>query len=257
MIGRPLFALALLAAGFAGWGAARADTLDAVRETGVVKLGFRMDAKPLSFLDPDGNAAGYAVDICRRVADTLTAGLGLDSLTIEYIPVSAENRIQMLLDEKVDIECATTTRTLERQERVDFSLLTFLTGADMLVRTGSKIRDIADIAGRKIGVLAGTTTEVLLRRLLKDRAIEAEVMAMERHEYGIASLETEEIDAYFADRVLLQGLMWRGDKSSRLKLSGTLYSYEPYALMIRRGDADLRLIADRTSPACTARAKSK
>ncbi len=227
-------------------GAARADTLDRIRDTGVFKLGFRMDAKPMSFLDPDGNAAGYSVDICRRMATALQVQLGLDSLKVQYIPVSAENRIQKLLDGAIDIECATSTRTLERQEKVDFTLLTFVTGAAMLTRAESNIKDVPDVAGRKIGVLGGTTTEAGLRRALTARNIEADIEIMERHEYGIASLETKEIDAYFADRVLLLGLAERAIEPGKLVLSGSLYSYEPYAFMVRRGDADLRLAADRT-----------
>ena len=243
---RYLLILSILAAWAVAPGMARADTLNQIRDSGTFKLGFRMDAKPLSFLDPDGNAAGYTVDMCRRVATAIQVHLGLDTLKVKYVPVSAENRIQMLLDGKIDIECATTTRTLERQAKVDFTLLTFVTGAAMLSRTESKIGDLPDIAGRKIGVLAGTTTEAGLKRVLQTRGIEAEVMTTERHEYGIASLETKEIDAYFADRILLLGLADRAIEPSKLTLSGHLYSYEPYALMVRRGDSDLRLIADRT-----------
>ncbi len=243
---RLLVALILTAVFALGQSAARADTLEQIRDTGVFKVGFRMDAKPMSFLDPDGNAAGYSVDICRRIATAIQVQLGLTALKVRFVPVSAENRIQMLLDGAIDIECATSTRTLERQEKVDFTLLTFVTGAAMLTRAESNINDVPDIAGRKVGVLAGTTTEAGLRRALKSRSIAAVVMTVDRHEYGIASLETKEIDAYFADRVLLLGLAERAIEPEKLVLSGSLYSYEPYAFMVRRGDADLRLAADRT-----------
>ena len=241
-----LLVLVVLAAGISAPGSARADTLDKIAKTGVFKVGFRMDAKPLSFLDPDGNAAGYAVDICRRIATAIRVHLGLDSLKTTYVPVSAENRIQMLLDGKADIECATSTRTLARQERVDFTLLTFVTGAAMLSRSELGIQDLPDLAGRKIGVLGGTTTEDGLRRALQAKGIEADITLTERHEYGIASLETKEIDAYFADRILLLGLAGRAIEPAKLTLSSQLYSYEPYAFMVRRGDDELRLVADRT-----------
>ena len=243
---RLLLALAMLTAWAAAPGPARADTLDQIRETGVFKMGFRMDAKPLSFLDPDGKAAGYAVDICRRIATAIQVELGLAELKTDYVPVSAENRIEKLLDGTIDMECASSTRTLERQAQVDFTLLTFVTGAAMLTRVESGIEELPDVAGRKIGVLSGTTTEAGLYRALKAGGLEAEIMLTERHEYGIASLETKEIDAYFADRVLLLGLADRAIEPGRLKLSQQLYSYEPYAFMVRRGDDALRLIADRT-----------
>ena len=243
---RLLFALVVLTVGAAASLPARADTLDQIRETGVFKLGFRMDAKPLSYLDPDGNAAGYAVDICRRIATAIQVELGLVELKTQYVPVSAENRIARLLDGSIDMECATSTRTLERQRQVDFTLLTFVTGAAMLSRVESGIEELPDVAGRKIGVLRGTTTEEGLYRALTANGIEADITLTERHEYGIASLETKEIDAYFADRVLLLGLAERAIEPAKLKLSQQLYSYEPYAFMLRRGDDGLRLIADRT-----------
>lgn len=167
-------------------------------------------------------------------------------MNVEYVPVKAANRIEMLESDEIDIECGSSTRTLRRQERVDFTLLTFVTGAEMLVRVDSGIGDIPDLAGRKVGVLEGTTTERGLRNALEKRFIDAQVVTVERHDYGLASLEVGDIDAYFADRILLLGLAGRAMDPSKLQLSGRLYSIEPYALMVRRGDDDLRLIADRT-----------
>ena len=223
-----------------------ASTLEKARKSGTFTIGFRLDARPFSFLDADGKAAGYAVDICRRIAVALRGNLGLADMNVEYVPVKAANRIEMLESDEIDIECGSTTRTLRRQERVDFTLLTFVTGAEMLVRVGSGIGDLPDLAGRKVGVLEGTTTERGLRNALEERFIDAQVLTVERHDYGLASLEAGDIDAYFADRILLLGLAGRAMDPSKLQLSGRLYSIEPYALMVRRGDDDLRLIADRT-----------
>lgn len=223
-----------------------ASTPEKVRKSGTFAIGFRLDARPFSFLDADGQAAGYAVDICRRIAVALRGNLGLADMNVEYVPVKAANRIEMLESDEIDIECGSSTRTLRRQERVDFTLLTFVTGAEMLVRVGSSIGDISDLAGRKVGVLEGTTTERGLRNALEKRFIDAQVVTVERHDYGLASLEVGDIDAYFADRILLLGLAGRAMDPSKLQLSGRLYSIEPYALMVRRGDDDLRLIADRT-----------
>ena len=223
-----------------------ASTLEKARKSGTFTIGFRLDARPFSFLDADGKAAGYAVDICRRIAVALRGNLGLADMNVEYVPVKAANRIEMLESDEIDIECGSTTRALRRQERVDFTLLTFVTGAEMLVRVGSGIGDLPDLAGRKVGVLEGTTTERGLRNALEERFIDAQVLTVERHDYGLASLEAGDIDAYFADRILLLGLAGRAMDPSKLQLSGRLYSIEPYALMVRRGDDDLRLIADRT-----------
>lgn len=222
-----------------------ASTLEKARKSGTFTIGFRLDARPFLFLDADGQAAGYAVDICRRIAVALRGNLGLADMNVEYVPVKAANRIEMLESDEIDIECGSTTRTLRRQERVDFTLLTFVTGAEMLVRVGSGIGDLPDLAGRKVGVLEGMTTERALRNALEKRFIDAKVLTVERHDYGLAALEVGDIDAYFADRILLLGLAGRAMDPSKLQLSGRLYSIEPYALMVRRGDDDLRLIADR------------
>ena len=244
---RIIWIAALAALGIVVLGtAAQARTLQEIGEDGVFRVGFRMDAKPLSFLDPDGNAVGYSVDLCRQVAEALLGRLGRQNLSIEYVPVDATERFAALETGKADILCGATTHTLARQERVDFSLLTFVTGAEMLVRLGAGITDLPDVAGKKVGVLAGTTTETGLRRALGERAIEAEVITVERHEYGIAELETNGIDAYFGDRILLLGLAERAIDPAKLTLSGKLYSIEPYALALPRGTSELKLIADRT-----------
>lgn len=226
--------------------AVQARTLQEIGEDGVFRVGFRMDAKPFSFLDPDGNAAGYSVDLCRQVAEALRGRLERQNLSIEYVPVNAAERFATLEAGKADILCGATTHTLARQERVDFSLLIFVTGAEMLVRRGAGITNLPNVAGKKVGVLAGTTTEAGLRRALGESAIEAEVIAVERHEYGIAELETGGIDAYFGDRILLLELAERAIDPEKLTLSGRLYSIEPYALALPRGSGDLKLIADRT-----------
>ncbi len=199
-----------------------ASTLEKVRKSGTFTIGFRLDARPFSFLDADGKAAGYAVDICRRIAVALRGNLGLADMNVEYVPVKAANRIEMLESDEIDIECGSTTRTLRRQERVEFTLLTFVTGAEMLVRVGSGIGDLPDLAGRKVRVLEGTTTERGLRNALEERFIDAQVLTVERHDYGLASLEAGDIDAYFADRILLLGLAGRAMDPSKLQLSGRL-----------------------------------
>ena len=164
-----------------------ASTLEKVRKSGTFTIGFRMDARPFSFLDADGQAAGYAVELCRRIAAATRGNLGLADMNVDYVPVKAANRIKMLESKEFDIECGSTTRTLQRQERVDVALLTFVTGAEMLMRVGSGIGDLPDLAGRKVGVLEGTTTERGLRNALEKRLIDAQVVTVERHGYGLTS----------------------------------------------------------------------
>lgn len=223
---------------------ALADTLTKIKESGKIAIGFREDARPFSFRDDAGAPAGYSIDLCERIAQAAKIELGLDKLKIDYVPVSAKSRFDMLENGKIDIECGSTTNTLARQKRAAFSLLIFATGAEMLVAKDSGIADLADTRGKKLGVLGNTTTETGLKNGLERRLIDAEIVLLDDHEKGLAALEAGKIDAYFADRILLLGLARKASDPSKLKLSGRFYSYEPYALMVRRGDDDFRLVAD-------------
>lgn len=225
---------------------ASAGTLDRVVEAKSFVIGYRQDAKPFSYLDPDGQAQGYSVDLCRHIAAAVAAELDLSDMEIVYEAVPVDQRLEKLARGDIDIECGSTTRTLERQAEVDFTLLIFATGAEFLLPASSTASGISDLAGKRIGVLAGTTTEELLHREITRASVTATVVPLKLHEEGLASLEVGEVDAYFADRVLLIGLAGDRLRSGAMHLSGQFYSFEPYALMVRRGDDDLRLIADRT-----------
>jgi ABC-type amino acid transport substrate-binding protein len=223
-----------------------ADSLESIKSSGVLKVGFREDARPFAFVGQDGKPAGYSVELCDRIAANLAGELGLAGVNVEYVPIEAAERIEALESGKIDIECGSSTETLERREKVDFSLLTFITGAEMLTKKTSGIDNLETVAGHKVGVLGGTTTETGLLAGLERRSIDAEVIAVANHEEGLALLESGEVDAYFGDRVLLILLALNAKDPSSLKLSGHFYSYEPYALMMRKGDDGLRLVADRT-----------
>lgn len=221
-----------------------ADTLAKIKETGRFVIGFREDARPFSYRDSEGNPAGYSIDLCRRIATVVKEASGRDEIDIQYVAVGADDRIAAVQSGEIDIMCGAVTDTLERRAQVDFTLHTFITGAEMLVKTDSGIEDIGDLSGKKVGVLAGTTTETAIREALKTQMIDAEVTTFEQHGAGLAAIEDGTIDAYFADRILLLGLGQQAKDAKTLQLSGRFYSYEPYALMLRRGDDDLRLAAN-------------
>ncbi len=220
------------------------DTLAKVAETGQFVIGFREDARPFSYRDSEGNAAGYSVDLCRRIATVVKEASGQDTLDVQYVAVAADDRVRAIKSGEIDIMCGATTESLERRAEVDFSQHIFITGAEMLVKTDSGIEDIGGLGGKKAGVLEGTTTEVAVREALKTGMVDAEIVTFQQHEDGLAAVEEGAIDAYFADRILLLGLGQQAKDPASLQLSGRFYSYEPYALMIRRGDDDLRLAAD-------------
>ena len=222
-----------------------ADTLERIDKTGVFKLGFREDAPPFAYRNEIGEAEGYSVELCREVAKQVKRQLGLNELSIEYIPVSAENRFQMVAQGRIDILCGATTHTLSRRAIVDFSLATFIDGASVLFRADGP-SSFRALAGESIGVRAGTTTEEALRNTMTDLAIDAEIVAVESHFDGLQQVQSGAISAYFADWGILLGLLQRSDQPEMLRLSRRQFTQEPYALGLARGDDDFRLLVDRT-----------
>ena len=224
---------------------AAAATLDKIKTSGTIIIGYRTDAPPFSSEGPDGKPEGFSIDLCNGIVAATKSALQVNSLSIRYVPVTASNRIEKLESGEVDIECGSTTRTLSREEHADFTLLIFLTGADLLVPRDSTIGSPADLAGRKVAVLPGTTTEAVLASVLKQRAIDATVVLVKDHQDGLAAITDGRADAYASDQVILAGLALKTKDPSLFRLSGTIYSYEPYALMVRRDDSAFRLVADR------------
>ncbi len=234
-----LGALVLLA------GAAEAATLERIRDSGVIKLGYRQDAAPFSYADKDGLPAGYSVGLCQAVAEAVRGELKRDDIKIEYVPVTAEGRFDEIQAGRIDLLCGATTVTLERRAQVDFSLMTFVTGSSVLYRKDGPA-NFLDLAGKKVGVRAGTTTEEGLKRALAENGIAAEVVGVADHHTGLSELESGALSAYFADRAILAMLGRESQNPANLVLSDRYFSYEPYALALQRGDDDFRLLVDST-----------
>ena len=238
----------LLAASFLTFGteAIAADTLTKIRKSGTIVIGYRVASPPFSFTAKDGKAVGYSIDLCKRITAAVQRKLGLVEVKVRYVPVTAENRFSLLANGEVDIVCGSTTNTLKRQERVAFSLLTFITGADLLVRTGSGINSLKDLSDKRVAVLIGTTTETSLMKAITRRFINAKTVTVRDHNEGLKLLLDGKVDAYTADRILLIGLARRAPDPGRFMLTDRYYTMEPYALMVRRKDHDFRLIVDHT-----------
>jgi polar amino acid transport system substrate-binding protein/glutamate/aspartate transport system substrate-binding protein len=225
-------------------GGARAGVLDNVRDTGVFKIGYRTDAAPYSYKNDGGEPAGYVVDLCREVAAAVQKEAGRE-VKVEYVVVTAEDRFDAVQSGKIDLLCEATSATLARRKLVDFSLMTFIDGASVMVREDGP-QSFAGMAGQKIGVRAGTTTEAALRRSLADNNMKAEVVAVADHGDGLKKLESGEVAAYFADRAILSFLLIGPDSPKNLMVAKDYLTREPYALALARGDDDFRLLVDQT-----------
>jgi ABC-type amino acid transport substrate-binding protein len=181
-------------------------TLARIKASGAMNIGYRESSPPFSFAGPDKRPVGYSIDLCMHVAGAIQKQLGLANLKLEWVPVTAENRIDMVAQGKVDIECGTTTASLSRQERVDFSLMTFVDGAGLLTTKAANLRGPADLSGKRIAVIPGTTTEKALAAYLKAGFIDAQVIRVNGPAEGLSALERGSADAFASDRGVLIGL---------------------------------------------------
>ena len=228
----------------AGPGLSEAGTVDKLRQDKTIRLAVRDDAPPFSFKDANGQPVEFIVDLCRAVARTLAAQLNLADLSVVYVPVTAADRFEAIETGKADLLCEPTSATLSRREHVDFSIATFVDGASLLVR-GDGPSDFGALAGKKVGVLGGTTTEQSLRDTLASANIQAEVVSAKTHEDGLKMLDEGAVAAYFADRAILAYLASKSGEADKLRLADNYFSLEPYALALPRGDSDFRLAVDR------------
>jgi len=187
---------------------------------------------------------GYSIELCTYVANAVQKQLGLANLNVTWVPVTAENRIDMVVQGKIDIECGTTTATLSRQERVDFSLMTFVDGGSLLTTSDKGIREMADFSGKRIAVIPGTTTEKALAEYLKKKSISVQTVRVKDHPDGMRAIEEGTAEAFASDRGILIGLAASKDPT-RYFLANMFFSYEPYGFVVRRNDAAFRLVVNR------------
>ena len=221
-------------------------TLKRIDESGTLRIGYREASPPFSFLGPDGQPTGYSVELCLHVANRVKETLNLDDLKLDLIPVTSANRIDKLVDGTIDIECGSTSHTLERRARVDFSYFTFLTGTRLLTKKDSAIHDYADLADRTVAVTKGTTNAARIEAMRDLLKIKLTLLPVDDHDAGLAAVREGKADAYATDDILLRGLLRRADDGDNFALVGNFLTYDPYALMLRRDDSAFRLLVDKT-----------
>jgi len=180
-------------------------TLKQIRDSKTIRLGYLKTGVPFSFVDQNA-PQGYSVELCKRVAGGIQQQLGLDTLNVTWVQVDEATRFDMVTSGKIDLECGTTTNTLSRQEKVDFSLPIWVDGATFVVKADSPIKTHADLGGKKIAVMEGTTTEPALKRALANSYVNAEVILVKSHIDGLELVFKDKADAYASDNTVLIGL---------------------------------------------------
>ena len=220
-------------------------TLKKIKGSNTITFGYRESSRPFSFVGDDGKPTGYSVDLCARVAESVAKELALPNLQVKWIKVAVDDRMRAVVDGTVDLECGSTTAALSRQEEVDFSLLTFIDGGSLLVTDASGIRGVSTLEGKRVAIIPGTTTEKSLAEAVKKHGVTATMVPVKDHAAGVVALDYGTADAYASDRVILIGIGRTSKSPEKLSLVNELYSYEPYGLMLRRGDAAFRLSVNR------------
>jgi ABC-type amino acid transport substrate-binding protein len=231
------FCIALSCAGVAN--AQTSPTLDRIRANNTIRVAYRADAPPFSTKNSLGEPSGFIVELCKAVTDQVRQQLNMPSLPITYVPVSAADSFSAMRDGRADLLCGPTTATLTRSKIVDFSIPTFVSGASLLVK-GDGPKDLQSLAGRQVGVLAGTTTEEALRNTLAAGKIAATVVPLKDYNEGLAMLDNGKISALFGDRAILIYQAAQTKNAAGYSLADPL-TIEPYALGLPHGDDDFRL----------------
>jgi ABC-type amino acid transport substrate-binding protein len=215
-----------------------------IKATSTLNLGYLESAPPFSFTGPDKKPVGYSIDLCTRVASAIQKQLDVN-LKLNWVVVTTENRMNMVETGKVDIECGTTTASLSRQEKVDFSLMTFVDGGGFLIRSDSTLRNLSDLTGKRVAVIPGTTTQTALAKFLKEEFINVEQVPVKDHVEGRTALENGTVEAYASDSGILVGIAVTAADPKRFSLVEGRFSYEPYGFMMRRNDPAFRLAVNR------------
>jgi glutamate/aspartate transport system substrate-binding protein len=221
------------------------DTLKRIRETGAITLGVRETSVPFSFLDAQKQPQGYSVDLCLRVAEAVKAELKLPKLEVKYLPVTSANRIPMLVDGKIDLECGSTTNTRDRQKQVAFAYTTFVAGIKMLAKKSSNINSVEDLRGKSVVVTVGTTSEKILKTMNGERILKINVIESKDHGDSFKAVEDGRAVAFPMDDVLLYGLISKSKKPDDFAVVGRYLSVEPYAIMMRRDEPQFQRIVNR------------
>jgi putrescine:ornithine antiporter len=240
-------------------------TLDQIKQSGKLRFGYRADAVPLSFRDPSGKPAGYSVELCRDIAEAAKKELGLPGLTVEWVSVTAESRFDSLKAGEIDVLCGSTTVTLARRAQVSFSLPIFPGGIGALIRADAPARlrealegraqvarpawrgaPAAVLQARTFAVVRGTTTQAWLEKKKQELQVIAETTGVDSYEAGVRRVLEGKSDVFFGDRILLLNAREMNPAQADLVLLDRLFTFEPVALALQRGDEDLRLLVDRT-----------
>ena len=220
--------------------------LDRIAKGGNIVIGHRDSSVPFSYLDGNGKPVGYAMDLCLNIAEAVRKKTGNKTMKVEMVPVTSANRIQMVADGKVDLECGSTTNNAERRAKVAFAMPHFITGARLMVRADSKIERLEDMEGKTLVSTKGSTPLKAVGQANNDRLLKIKIIEAPDHQKAVEMVESGAADAFAMDDVLLFGLRAARAKPESLKIVGKFMTTEALAIAIPKADPELKKLADDT-----------
>lgn len=220
-------------------------TLKKIHESGKIVIGHRESSVPFSYLDKNQNPTGYSIELCMKIVDSVEKAVG-KSLEVKYVPVNPKTRIALMANGTIDLECGATTNNLTRQKQVEYMPTTFITGTKLLVKKGTGIASVADLDGKAIGLAQGTTNERAIKAIVEKEKMNVKILPVKDHSEGFLALETDRVDAYSTDHILLFGLISKAKSPEEYEVVGDFLSFDPYAIMVRRDDSAFELIGKQT-----------
>jgi glutamate/aspartate transport system substrate-binding protein len=217
--------------------------LKRILERGAIDIGHREASVPFSFINDKQQVEGYSVDLCMKVVDAVKQRLNKPDLKVTFTPINVTNRIPLVANGTVDLECGTTSNFLARQEQVEFSPIYYVTGTQLLVKTASATREIEDLKGKRVAALQGSSNEAAVRKLNGEKALGIQLIYVKDLPEGVLLVENDRVDAFVADGVQIKVYAaTRARPAGSLAVVGRLLTYDPYSAMIQRGDQDFALL---------------
>jgi ABC-type amino acid transport substrate-binding protein len=246
--GLPLLAACLLttvAAAQSGGSEGLSPTLAAIKAAHAVRLGYRESSPPFSFLDQANRPIGYSLELCEAVVDEIGIEVDDANLKIDYVKVTSDDRIQAVLQNKIDLECGSTTANAERAKQVAFSPLMFVAGTKLMVPKASSVSSATDLKGKTVVVTKGTTNEQAMHNVDKKFSLGLNIVSSPDHEQSYQMLVDGKADAFATDDILLYGLIARHKSQDKFRITGEYLSYDPYGIMFRKGEPQLTAVVER------------
>ena len=221
-------------------------TLLKIKESGAITVGHRESSVPFSYLDNDQKPVGYMMDLCAAVVDAAKAELKLSKLDVKYQPVTSQNRIPLMQNGTIDIECGSTTNSVARQQQVAFSVTPFITSVRMAVRKDSGVKDIADLDGKPLVTTTGTTSDGLIKKNEKGKSIDVRNLYGKDHADSFLMVASGRAAAFVMDDILLAGLIASSKNPGEFEIVGPSLRDEPYGVMLRKDDPQFKTLVDNT-----------